>query len=363
MLKNRVYFFVAIAAFLSAPAQFAAAGKPAAGSGEVRLGETRYFKNWAAGCDNGLACEAVALLSPELPEGMLPVVLSRGAGKDADLKINIFGFDTESDSYQLFVDGVMVNAGPIIQDIGPISVTGQDALKLARALVKGTEASVIDGTGKTMGKVSLLGSSAAMRYLDVKQRRAGTIDALVARGKRKYRGLAPVLPVIHALRIAESNNLPDASALVALAESGSCAEERVGVTQDAVYGLGMSDGKQRALALISCGNGAYNALSAPYIGTKDEQGKWKFDAASFDFDSSFPSDKGDVNLIVNADWDAVKQTLSTFNKGRGIGDCGRSADYVWDGSKFRLSYARSMEECQGSVDWITVWRADVKFAG
>jgi hypothetical protein len=357
MLKNRVYFFVAIAALFAAPALFAAQG-----SNDVKLGETRYFKNWAAGCDNGLTCEAVSLLPPELPAGMLSLVLARGAGKDAALKINVFGFDSESDRYQLFVDGVIVDSGPITQDIAPISVTGKDALKLASALVKGSEASIVDGAGKTLGKISLTGSSAALRYLDVKQRRAGTLDALVARGKRKHRGAGSALPVIAVPRIAEANDIPDASALVALAESGSCAEQRVGVTQDSVYGLGTADGKPRVLALISCGNGAYNFSSAPFIGTKDAQGKWKFEAASFDHDSSYSSEKGDVKLIVNAGWDAAKQTLSTFNKGRGIGDCGSSADYVWDGNMFRLIHARSMEKCQGSLDWITVWRADVAYA-
>jgi hypothetical protein len=363
MLKNRVYFFVAVAALFAGWAFQGSALVAAEGPDAIKLGETKYFKNWAAGCDNGLTCEAVALLPPDMPEGMLPVVLSRGASKDAALKINIFGFDSESDRYQLFVDGVMADSGPITEDIAPISVTGQDAMKLARALIKGREASVVDGAGKTMGKISLAGSSAALRYMDVKQRRAGTLDALVARGKRKHRGAGSALPVITVPRITEANDIPDASALVALAENGSCADQRVGVTQDSVYGLGISDGKPRVLALISCGNGAYNYSSAPFIGTKDAKGKWKFEAATFDYDSSYFSEKGDVNLIVNAGWDAAKQTLSTFNKGRGIGDCGTSADYVWDGNMFRLTHARSMEKCQGSLDWITVWRADVKFAG
>ena len=351
MLRNLVYFILASTALTAAPL-----------SADVTLGETRYFKNWAAGCDNGLACEAVAMLPPDLPEGMLSLVLSRSAGKVADLKINIFGFDSQSDRYQLLVDGVVADTGPITKNIAPIEVAGKDALKLARAMVRGREAILLDGAGKNLGKISLAGSSAALRYLDGKQRRAGTAEAFAARGKRKFRGVSLALPVLNVPRIAAADDIPDAGALVALAESGSCAGERIGVTQDAVYGLGLSDGKPRALALISCGSGAYNLSSAAYIGTKDGQGKWKFEAAKFDYDSSYPSEKGDVNLIVNADWDAAKQTLSTFIKSRGVGDCGRSADYVWDGQLFRLTQARRMDECQGSVDWITVWRANVKFA-
>ena len=352
MLKNLAYLIVASAALFAGPL-----------SAQVKLGETKYFKNWAAGCDNGLSCEAVAMLPPELPEGMLSLVLARDAGKDAALKINIFGFDSESDRYQLFVDGVLTDTGPITQDIAPIKIVGSDALKLARAMVKGSEARLVDGGGKLLGKISLAGSSAALRYVDVKQRRARTASAIVARGKRKFRGSALALPVINVPRIVATDDIPSTSALVALAEGGSCAQERIGVTQDLVYGLGTVDGKPRALALINCGIGAYNVFNAAYIGTKDAQGKWKFEAAMFDHDSSFPNAKGDLKLIVNADWDAAKQTLATFSKSRGVGDCGRSADYVWDGKMFRLIHARSMEECQGSVDWITVWRADVAFAG
>jgi hypothetical protein len=355
MLGRGALLTAAIAAFFAGAAALAQPDIAA-----VKLGETRYFKNWAAGCDNVLACEAVAMLPPELPQGMLSLVLSRGADKNAAPKINIFGFDSESDRYQIFVDDALVSAGAMAQDIAPISVTGKDTIKLIRAMVRGREARVVDGSGKLIGHISLAGSSAALRYLDVTQRRAGTADALVARGKRRFRANAAELPVIMAQRIVPANEIPDAGALVALAESGNCAAARVGVTQDAVYGLGTTGGKPRVLALISCGNGAYNLVSAPYVGTLDDQGKWKFAAAKFDYDSSFSSDDNAIKLIGNAAWDAPKQTLTTVTKARGIGDCGASADYIWDGEMFRLTHARVMGECQGSVDWITVWRAQVQ---
>jgi hypothetical protein len=350
---KKAFFAAVIGAFVVIVAVPAAAN--------VKLGETRYFKNWAAGCDNVQDCEAVAMLPPELPEGMLSLVLSRSAGASGDLKINIFGFDSESDRYQLFVDNKLASVGAITNDIAPISVTDRDALKLARLMAAGKEARVVDAAGKLIGKISLAGSSAALRYLDISQQRARTAGALILRGKRKMRAKAIEPPVIAASRIVPANDIPSASELVALAESGSCAEERVGVTQDAVYGLGIRDGKPRVLSLISCGNGAYNFSSAAYFGTKNKDNKWVFAPAKFDYDSGYRSEKGDVNLISNASWSAATQMLSTFSKSRGIGDCGHSADYVWDGNMFRLTHARSMEECQGSVDWITVWRANVKF--
>jgi hypothetical protein len=46
-------------------------------------------------------------------------------------------------------------------------------------------------------------------------------------------------------------------------------------------------------------------------------------------------------------------------KGRGIGDCGGSQHYVWDGTEFRLVAVEEMGECRGVVDFISVWRARV----
>ncbi len=353
MSMKKAFFAAVVGAFVVIVAVPAAAN--------VKIGGTRYFKNWAAGCDNVLNCEAVAMLPPDLPDGMLSLVLSRSAGASGELKINIFGFDSESDKYQLYVDNKLAGVGAITGDIAPISVTGRDAHKLGRLMALGKEARVVDAAGKLIGKISLTGSKAALRYLDISQKRARTAGALVLRGKRKMRVIAMEPPVIEASRIVPANDIPSASELVALAESGSCAEERVGVTQDAVYGLGIRDGKPRVLSLISCGNGAYNLSSAAYLGTKSQNNKWVFAPAKFDYDSGYRSEKGDVNLIGNASWNAATQILSTFSKSRGIGDCGHSADYVWDGQMFRLTHARSMEECQGSVDWITVWRANVKF--
>jgi Protein of unknown function (DUF1176) len=65
-------------------------------------------------------------------------------------------------------------------------------------------------------------------------------------------------------------------------------------------------------------------------------------------------------LLVNSDWDAATQTISSYAKGRGLGDCGSSESWVWDGTSFRLTRATVMGECRGSLDWIPVWRAEVR---
>ncbi|NJM50514.1 MAG: DUF1176 domain-containing protein [Sphingomonadales bacterium] len=338
----------------------AATAMPAYAS--VDLGETYYFKNWASGCDNALSCEAVSLLPPDIPADNLSMIIKRDAGNDGDLTVQIFDFDSESDRYRLFIDGELVDTGPIVQDDNAsITVTGKDAMKLARAVVRGREAVLYDGNDVIMGKISLTGSAAALRYLDSAQGRARTADAIAATGRKKAKLGKPALPVIAARKITPDDIVPPAADLVTLIENSACKEERYGVTEDSAYSLGSHDGKAQALVLVSCGSGAYNFGSAPYIGTRSADGYWSFLPARFDYRSDTASEAAQIEILINADWNPETQSLTSYNKGRGFGDCGQSADYVWDGEMFRLIRARRMEECRGSLDWITVWRAKVEF--
>jgi hypothetical protein len=54
--------------------------------------------------------------------------------------------------------------------------------------------------------------------------------------------------------------------------------------------------------------------------------------------------------------------LSSFNKGRGLGDCGVSTDWAWDGQTFRLTEYRSMGYCRGVPwdDWPVIFRAQAR---
>ena len=155
-----------------------------------------------------------------------------------------------------------------------------------------------------------------------------------------------------------SQLVPEAGALVALAEDSKCKEDRYGLVEDQAYPLGKRGDVYRALVLISCGSGAYNFTSAPYVGEyrKDDSAGWTFTPARFDRQPSWGGE-GNQPLLVNVGWDEQDQTLSSFGKGRGLGDCGSAENYVWDGETFRLIDASAMHECRGAYQWITIWRA------
>jgi hypothetical protein len=328
---------------------------------EVKLGAQKYFKDWAVACDNRLFCEAVALQPESEPNGELSLSLSRKSDS-GDIVISLSGFETASDRYRIYIDGRFADSGPVSKADPSIKVTGTDAIRLARSLARGRRLSLQDGSGAQLGTASLAGSSAALQYIDTMQGINDSRDALAVAGRRVIRGKSVAAPLVTAKRIVPTETTPDATTLVSLVEGSACAAERFGVTEDAAYSLGTVDGSAMALVMLSCGSGAYNFSSAAYVGRADAQGKWTFAPARFDYGNDVRTLDKSLPLLVNADWDTTTQTLSSFAKGRGLGDCGNAESYIWDGSMFRLIKAYGMEQCRGSTEWLTLWSAEVKFA-
>ncbi len=327
----------------------------------VKPGEVPIFKDWTVGCDNGLSCQAVALADDAFSEDNLAVVVVRPAGAEAQLTVAISGATAKAGRYRVMVDGRIAADGSIKAADEPITISGAAALKLLRAMARGTAVTLTDEASGKIGTASLAGAAAAFRYIDAKQGRAATNSAIVATGSKAYPGRRIILPTITATKITPTNILPDTSAIVALSESSSCAQERFGSTQDTLYSLGSGPKGPRVLVLLNCGAGAYNFSSGIYTGQRDVSGKWSFEPAKFDYGATGFGEESAIPILINAGWDGATQTISSYSKARGIGDCGSSENYVWDGQMFRLTAASFMGDCRGSTDWIPTWRANVQF--
>jgi Protein of unknown function (DUF1176) len=324
-------------------------------------GKVETFKDWTVGCDNGLACQAVSLATEGVSEGILSMVVTRPSGATDPLIIEMSGFTSKADRYRVVVDGRVVSTGKMQVGSETIVVTSVNAMRLARAMARGKAIRVIDGAGTDLGTASLSGVSAALRHIDAQQGRIGSRGAVIATGPRMASARKSAIPVIEVKKITPTDVLPDTSALVALSEGSPCAEERFGSTEDTAYSLGVGANGAQALVLLNCGAGAYNFSSGVYVGQRNSAGKWAFAPAEFDYGASGFSDDSKIPILINADWNAARQQLSSYAKGRGLGDCGSSESWVWDGARFRLTEAKVMGECRGSLDWIPVWRAEVRF--
>ncbi len=331
-----------------------------AGAHAVTPGKIVTFKDWTVGCDNGLACQAVALTADGPSDDAMPLVITRPAGATAPLSIEMSGFKTKADRYRVVIDGRVAQTGNVRVGSETIKISGPDAVKLARAMAKGTAMRVINSSGADLGATSLNGAAAALRYIDAEQGRAGSRGAVIATGPKMATAKRAALPIITTKKITPTDMLPDASALVALSESSPCAAERFGSTEDTAYSLGTGLKGPQALVLLNCGAGAYNFSAGVYVGERDKGGKWTFAPAQFDYGASGFGTDSKIPILVNSYWAAATQSISSYSKGRGLGDCGSSESWVWDGTNFRLTRATVMGECRGSLDWIPIWRAEVR---
>ncbi len=321
-----------------------------------KLGSLKNYKDWVVGCDNVKICQAVSLQDDFRAENAPHVVITRMVGLKPMTEIEIYNLTQISDRYKIIIDGKIADTGVINPDNESITVAGQDAEKLALAIVRGYKMQIFDGLERSLGRVSLSGSSAAVRYMDDVQSTAGTVAALAVKGDRGYDGKAISIPKIKVRKITEAAAIPEVSDILQLSRVSGCDEQQFGVSEDRAYSLGIRDGKAVALVAISCGSGAYNFSAAPYIGTQSE-GKWSFSPALFDYDGAVYNSDNGAKVLVNLSWEEDKQVLSSFNKGRGIADCGDSAEYIWDGDTFRLISAQSMDPCRGARQWVSLWKA------
>ncbi len=322
----------------------------AAAAGAPQPGELKTFKDWTVGCDNGLACQAVGLLPEDQVEGAT-ITVQRDADANALPKITI---TSEAKATALAIDDAPSSFKLAARD-GFFEIPAGQALAFTVPLAKARRIALIDAKGSTLATISLAGASAALRYIDDKQRRSGTTTALVAKGPLRVVPKPPALPAV---------TMPPASA--ALPAKFRATDVRkyngddgcgvsVGAYKPEAYRLDVSHTLLMVPAV--CGNGAYNYFTTPLI--LPNQGT-PASVAKFDAPSGMGEPGNSDPSLVNASYDAKSRRLSTYAKGRGIGDCGVTQKFVWDGSRFRLVEQAEMGECRGSVDYIRTWRAVVR---
>jgi hypothetical protein len=314
------------------------AADPAAGASQT-------YGDWAVACDNLKICEMTSLIGDEgdWPEdGPLAASISRAPGPQGGFEITVDSAKATG-SLTLQIDGKAVAQG--MPRDGAVRFRGPEAARIVAALVEGTILTL--AVGKTaITKVSLKGSSAALRFIDAGQGRAGTVTAAAARGAKPAASVpaGAAAPRIAALRASGTPASVSAALRKQMKKDSGCEEETNAEVQTFALGGGAT------LALLECGSGAYNINSIPFV---VRGGK----AVVADIDYSGDG-SGEAPMLTNAWWDEKTSVLGTHAKGRGIGDCGESANYVWNGKGFRLIELRSMGECRGSVNWLRTWKAE-----
>ncbi|RYY39472.1 MAG: DUF1176 domain-containing protein [Sphingomonadales bacterium] len=311
--------------------------------------QEKVFDDWAVACDNVKRCEATALQAPEqFGDEPAQVLISREPGPAGALAISIDPGEGKRGAITLLIDGKPVVEGVVTDNY---RISGAPAEQLARRMAAGHWLELRQG-GKVAARVSLAGISAMLRHVDATQGRAGTVTAIVATGTAAAVTVpvAASLPVVPALRTARgAPESPSKAVLGELARLGDC--DLSLVSGDLPVERYRLDAKA-TLVLLPCGSGAYNFNTAAFV-LRGGAGV----PAEFDVPPDWIEGDGPA-ILTNSGFSTVDGAMLTSSaKGRGLGDCGTSQSWVWDGSRFRLIEARTLGECRGSVSWLTVFRA------
>ncbi len=332
-------------AAVAAPAVAAAVPTPAAvadSKAVPRQGALKTFGDWAVGCDNGLRCTLASLL-PEAGEAD-NVTLNIVREGDAETKVYIDSRDEAIRPASLWVDGKQIAT----------KLTPESALAIAKALPAGRRLELRNRKDSAVATISLKGVAAAMRYADAVQGRAGTPDALVATGRSTKVVEAPVLPVIVAPAIAGEAAKPTAAQLATMRKQAECdlVDDQTGVLSPEAHAVGGG----KTLVILPCSSGAYNLIGALFVIDGKTVTPAEVDSPS-GFDETGAESQTPVRSVVNGAFD--DGLLTSYAKGRGIGDCGVQQSYVWDGTRLRLAEQSAMGECRGNPNYISTWRATV----
>ncbi len=102
-------------------------------------------------------------------------------------------------------------------------------------------------------------------------------------------------------------------------------------------------GDGRAICALPCFMGAYNIVTHAYLVDTDN--------GTLIRQLSFPMQENGklirMEEIVSPSFDAMTRIVMSFNRGRGLGDCGVQYRWQWDGLRFQLVEQRKKDQCDG----------------
>ena len=327
----------------------------------ARAQQVKQFKDWLVSCDNLRACAAFGFEGRDNPSGSY-VRIIRGGDAQARPAVT-FHFDVADEvktpRLRLALGGQTRGGLPAEPLPGPKGESILDETMVADFVsalhtAPSLAFTLLDGSKPVGGsKVSLAGASAALRFMDAQQMRVGSIGALVAKGlvTSSDGPAVPPSPVVTARPISQiAAPLPPPPAGVR--PSADCLSDPGADTGLVAFRLSPD------LTLwAACENwGAYNADYRLFIAGPGQATPLTMSGFDIPGQPRRPNTRG---LLT---WPALsedKTTITSITKNEGLGDCGISSEWVWDGQALRLVDLRAMPVCRGvaSGDWPVVFTA------
>ena len=310
-------------------------------------------------CD--LAQNCTVSLTPVASEDAptLGIYRSSGVGSKPVLQLAYIDPSKVSGKLELSVDGKSVLA----IEASAASLKGDqlnyaDASAIAKLIdvLKNGQKLQLNFVGQT-SNYSLSGFVGGLIYADEQQSRAGTVDALQAKGNK------PAPPPSAVKIIASVEQIPEKIRKDFTDESAVC-----GTSSGNSFSTGggfeakIADG----LDLIGMPCGSPGAYNQPYVFYSQYENQV--------IPISLPTISDDGPTVTdqawNIDWSQQNKTLTAFFKGRGLGDCGiydvwKATDTGEGHVRFVLLQERSKGDCDGNYDggpekWPSSWPVHAK---
>ncbi|MDD3838461.1 MAG: DUF1176 domain-containing protein [Phenylobacterium sp.] len=325
---------------------FGAAGLAVFGAAQA---EDAGFGDWSVVCDNVRTCSAYGFTAQnEDPNAYLR--LTRSGAPDAAPVITISAQGEGGATWRLEIDGFAVADGVqprAEQDemYQRATLTPAQAAAVLKGLANGGILSIWRGRD-IVSAISLKGSSAALRWMDDRQKRGGTVTALVARGAKPASAVPalPEPPLVRPAAAPAQDRLPTTPPEALKYPYEGC--------DDDIESLGIGPQVFRLspgvlLWQTACSRGAYNIIYD--LNLTDERGGNIRPA-----EVVYPGGQR-TSQLMNVEFEPTAQTLANFDKARGLGDCGAFTSWVWTGRDFALKSAEIMPDCRGVPldDWAT----------
>lgn len=319
------------------------------------------FKDWRVICDNLNTCVAFATPADEADIAWLRLERSGDAGAAVKIVIAVFAEDDPEvggGPWVVRIDGKPV---PGLAALNPVQDgTGFWRADVPLASTRRLALAARDGLSLTLTRrggapvsISLSGGAAALIWIDEQQGRIGSPTALSRAKGRPLVIAVPAKPAITAGPAQPQTGLPKTMPASVLKAIGDC--EDLAETGSSAIIARLSPGV--VLYAPVCSRGAYNEVFNLVLA--DEAGRGARTIALPQAQGFGPETLIDP---MNLDYDPEHRILSSFAKGRGIGDCGDATQWVWDGKAFQLLSMIVMPDCRGVPvdDWPWLYQAVVR---
>jgi hypothetical protein len=323
----------------------------------------REFRDWQIACDNTGRCEAKGFSRDDGSDAIAVIRVTREAGPDGTLVVSLESEGTLDRADVRILGGAAKRGG---LGAGAWTGGGDQALMLrdpagATAFLNDLRNADGLGLGKA-GTVSLDGMTAALLAMDDAQGRVGTTTALVRPGNKPASAVPAARPLPQAPAAPPAPPaIPDAAAS-RIAAGVRAAQKDLLSASDCSSPDGPRDQvvlltTTEALVMLQCIGGAYQSGYLLFRAPQQDPGA----ARHLVLSTPKAGRAGDVDdpygTLIDPDYDPATGTLMSAGRGRGMGDCGSSARWVFDGKDFRIARYSFQDSCRGFPgDWPVLWR-------